>query len=236
MGAVLVEDQNLAVVDVAHILRADDVERAGFRRQDRAAVELAQHQRPDAQRVARADQFLVGQADEGEGTFEHAQAFDEAVDEAVAMRARHQMQDHLGIGGRLHHGTVADQLFAQRDAVGEVAVVADGKAAGIKLGEQRLHVAQDGFAGGRIAHMADRGIAGQAVDDFAPRKGVADQAEAAFGVETLAVEGDDAGGFLAAVLQRVQAERGDRSRVRVAENAEYAALFAQPIGIKIEEG
>src|SRR6202035_3966721 len=57
-----------------------------------------------------------------------------------------------------------------------------------------------------------------------------------FGVETLAVEGDDAGGFLAAVLQRVQAERRNRGRVRVAENAEYAALFAQPIRIKIEEG
>src|SRR4029077_8505933 len=95
---------------------------------------------------------------------------------------------------------------------------------------------QDGLAGGRIAHMADRGIAGQAVDDLAPRKGVADQAEAAFGVEPLAVEGDDAGGFLAAVLQRVQAERRDRGCVGVAENAEYAALLAQPIGIKIEEG
>ena len=174
MGAVLVEHQYLAVVDVAHILRADDVERAGFRRQDWAAVELAQHQRPDAQRIARADQFLVGQADEGEGAFEHAQAFDEAVDESVAMRARHEMQDHLGVGGRLHHGAVANELFAQRDAVGEIAVVADGKAAGVELRKQRLHVAQDGFAGGRIAHMADGGIAGQAVDDLAPRKGVAD--------------------------------------------------------------
>jgi hypothetical protein len=55
-------------------------------------------------------------------------------------------------------------------------------------------------------------------------------------VETLAVEGDDAGRFLATVLQRVQAERRDRRRVRMAENAEHAALFAQPIGIKIEEG
>ena len=37
-------------------LRADDVERAGLGRQDPGAVELAQHQRPDAQRVAHADQ------------------------------------------------------------------------------------------------------------------------------------------------------------------------------------
>ena len=91
-------------------MRADDVERAGLRRQDRAAVELADHQRADAERIARADQLLVGQADEGVGALELAQALDEAVDEAVAARARHQMQDHLGVGGRLHHGAFVHQL------------------------------------------------------------------------------------------------------------------------------
>ena len=135
MGAVLVEDENFAVLDVAHVLGADDVERAGLGGEDRAAVELAEHQRPDAERVAGADQFLVGQPDEGVGAFEHLQAFDEAVDEAVAVRARHQMQDHLGVRGRLHHGAFAHELTAQREPVGEVAVVADGKAAGIELGE-----------------------------------------------------------------------------------------------------
>ena len=74
MRAVFVEHQNLAVLDIAHILRADDVERAGLGGEDRAAVELAEHQRPDAERIAGADQFLVGQADEGVGAFEHAQA------------------------------------------------------------------------------------------------------------------------------------------------------------------
>ena len=91
-------------------LRADDVERAGLRGQDRAAVELADHQRADAERIARADQLLVGEADEGIGAFELAQALDEAVDEAVAPRARDQMQDHLGVGGRLHHRAVVHEL------------------------------------------------------------------------------------------------------------------------------
>ena len=155
LRAVLVEDHHLAVLDVAHILRADDVERAGLRGQDRAAVELADHQRADAERVAGADQLLVGEADEGIGALELAQALDETVDETVAARARDQMQDHLGVGGRLHHGAFVHELFAQRDAVGEVAVVADGEAAAFQFGEQRLHVAQDGFAGGRIADMTD---------------------------------------------------------------------------------
>ena len=103
-----------------------------------------------------------------------------------------------------------------------------------EFGEQRLHVAQDGFAGGRIADMADRGVAGQAVDHLAAGEVVADQAHAALGVEALAVEGDDAGGFLAAMLQRVQAERGDGGGVGMAEDAEHAALLAQPVGIRVE--
>ena len=60
-----------------------------------------------------------------------------------------------------------DKLAAQRQAVGQVAVVADGEAAALELGEQRLDVAQDGLAGGGIAHMADGGGAGQAVDHLA---------------------------------------------------------------------
>ena len=89
LRAILVEDDDFAVLDVAHVSRADDVERAGFRGEDRAAVELAQHQRSDAQRVARADQFLVGETNEGVGAFQLTQAFDEAVDETVAAGARH---------------------------------------------------------------------------------------------------------------------------------------------------
>ena len=198
------------------------------------AVEAADHQRPDAERIAGADQLLVGERDQRIGAFERAQRIDEAVDEAVAARLRDQMQDDLGIGGRLHHGAVADQLAAQREAVGQVAVVADREAAGIELGEQRLHVAQDGLAGGRVAHMADRRHAGQPLDHLAPREGVADQAEPALGMETAAVERDDAGRFLAAMLQGVQAERRDGGRVRMPENAEHAAFLAQPVAVQIE--
>ena len=111
LRAVLVEDHDLAVLDVAHELRADDVERAGLGREDRAAVELADHQRADAERIAGADQLLVGEADEGIGAFDLAQRVDEAVDEAVAPRARDQMQDHLGVGGRLHDRAFVHQLL-----------------------------------------------------------------------------------------------------------------------------
>ena len=112
--------------------------------------------------------------------------------------------------------------------------MADREAAGIELGEQRLDVAQDGVAGGGVAHVADRHGAGQAVDDLAPREGVADEAEAALGVEALAVVADDAGGLLAAVLQGVQAERGDGGGVGVSVDAEHAAFLAQPVAVELE--
>jgi hypothetical protein len=49
----------------------------------------------------------------------------------------------------------------------------------------------------------------------------------AFGVEALAVEGGDAAGFLAAMLQSVDAERGYGGCVRGAEDAEHAAFEAR---------
>ena len=234
MRALVVEHDDFAVLDVAHIFRADDVERAGLRGQDRAAVERAHHQRTDAERVAGADQLLVGEADEGIGAFQCAQPVDEAVDEARFARARDQMQDHLGVGGRLHDRALVHEFAAQRQPVGQIAVMADGEAERIELGEQRLHVAQQGLAGGRIADMADRRHAGQAVDDLALRKVVADQAETPLGMEPVAVEGDDAGGFLAAMLERMQAERGDGGGVGMAENAEDPAFLAEAVGVQVE--
>ena len=60
---------------------------------------------------------------------------------------------------------------------------------------------------------------------------VADEPEPALGVEVVAVVGDDAGGLLAAVLEGVQAERGQRRGVLVAEDAEDPAFLAQAIVI-----
>ena len=63
---------------------------------------------------------------------------------------------------------------------------------------------------------------------------VADQPKPLFRVEALAVERDDARRLLAAMLQGVQTERGDRRGVGMAEDAEHAAFFAQAIGLGIE--
>ena len=231
LGAVLVEDNDLAVFNVAHILRAYDVERAGFRRENRAPVELADHEGPNSQGIACSHQFLVGQTHEGIGTFQLAKAFDEAIDKAVASGARDKMQDHFGICGGLHHGAIVHQVAAQLDAIGEIAVVADSETAGIELGEKRLHIADDRFAGRRITDVSNCGCPGQTIDHFPPGEGVADETEATFGVEPFSIEGNNPGSFLAAVLKRVQAERGDRRGVGMAENSEDPAFLAETVRI-----
>src|SRR3569623_3538437 len=77
--------------------------------------------------------------------------------------------------------------------------------------------------------MADSVVAGQTGDDIAARERIADEAEPAFRVEAVAVEGDDAGCFLTAMLESVKPEGGDRGGVGMAEDAEHAAFFPECI-------
>src|SRR6185437_15232195 len=53
-------------------------------------------------------------------------------------------------------------------------------------------------------------------------------------MKSLAIERNDAGCLLAAMLKRVQAERRDGGGVRMTENAEDATLLAQAVGVGIE--
>ena len=56
---------------------------------------------------------------------------------------------------------------------------------------------------------------------------VADEVHAALGVELPAIVGDDAAGFLSAMLEGVQAERGDGGGVGVPKNTEDPAFLAE---------
>ncbi len=149
--------------------------------------------------------------------------------------ARHEVEDHLRVGGRLADGAVAHELLAQRQAVREIAVVGHREAAAVELGEEGLHVAQHCFAGGGVADVADGGRAGEALDHPLGGEVVAHEPVPALRVEGAPVEGDDAGRFLAPVLQGVQAERRDGGGVRVAEDAEDAALLAKGFGFEVAQ-
>src|SRR5262245_7938580 len=80
--------------------------------------------------------------------------------------------------------------------------------------------------------MSDRDRAGQAIDHLAAGEALAHEAHAALGMEALAIVGNDAGGFLAAMLERVQPERRDRCSVWVTEHAKDATLLTQSVVVE----
>ena len=183
-----------------------------------------------------ADQLLVGQRDERIGALDLGQGLDETVDDLGPARARGEQQHDFRIAGRLADRAAANELAAQRQPVGQIAVMGDREAAGLEFGEQRLDVAQYRLAGRRVAHVADRRAPRQAVDGRGAGEVIADQPLAALRVEPDAVESDDAGGLLAAMLQGMQPERDDRGGVGMIENAEDAAFLAQPVPVRVEAG
>ena len=185
-------------------------------------------------RIAGADQLLVGERDQRIGALDPRKRLDETLDDAWAPRSRGQQQHDLRVRRRLADRALANEFAPQRQAVGQVAVVRDRQAARVEFGEQRLHVAQDGRAGGGVADMADGGRAGQPLDRRGAGEMIADEAEPPLRVEPRAVERYDAGRLLAPVLQGVQPERGDRGGVGMSENAEHPALLVQAVVREID--
>jgi hypothetical protein len=151
----------------------------------------------------------------------------------VAPRAGDEMQHHLGIRGRLIDRAVRDQARRSvrplvRLPLWQMAMPPVSSSANSGCTLRRIVL-----AGGRIARVSDGRLAGQALDHFALGEIVADKAEPALGMKALAVEGDDARRLLSTVLERVQAERGERRRVGMAPDAEHAAFLVQPVGLRI---
>ena len=185
--ALVVDDDDLARLHVAHEFGADDVERAGLAGQHPAAgalgADAAQDQRPHAERVAHAHQRLVGQRDQRIGADHLLQRVDQPVHHGGIEADGDQVDEHLGVGGGLEQAAAAHQGAAQHVGVGQVAVMRDREAAELEIGIERLHVAQDRVAGGGVAVVADRGAAGQRGDHPGVAEIVADQAQAAMGVE-----------------------------------------------------
>jgi hypothetical protein len=195
-------------------------------------VEHAEHQRAHAPRIAHADQLLGGQRHQRISAFDLLQGVDQLFDHRAFVAAGRQMDDDLGIGGRLEDGAFLHQLGAQRIGVGEIAVMGDGDAAARQVREQGLNVAHRRAARRGIAVVADGVIALQVGGVIALlAEDVADQARMTLGDELAVIVGDDTGRLLTAVLQRMQTENGQRAGAGVPENAKNAALLMQRIGL-----
>ena len=61
----------------------------------------------------------------------------------------------------MEDGAAGDQVLAQGDRVGEVAIVSNGHAAAIKVSIERLDIAHAPAAGGGVAGMSNTRITGK---------------------------------------------------------------------------
>ena len=206
------DDHHLAGLDVAQIDGVDQIEGAGFRGEHVAGaaagqLHLAEGQRTESMRVARDEDPVSGQKHQRKRAFQLQQRFAERSGKRPLARPRDQMQNHFGIAGGLENGAVAFQFAAQFSGIGDVAVVRDRDVSFIAGDRKRLGIEQHRIAGGRIAGVADGGFAGQSSQHFR-RENFGHVAHALVAINFAAVAGRDAGAFLPAMLERVEAQVG----------------------------
>ena len=149
-----------------------------------------------------------------------------------------ELDDDFGVGRGLEVGAVALEAGAEVAEVDQVAVVGDGDEALGGVDADGLGVEQRRVAGGGVARVADGHVAGE-LGEHVVGEDFRDQAHALDVGEMLAVGGGDAGRFLAAMLQGVEAEIGLAGGVGMAVDGDDAAFFAELVGssrIQVETG
>ena len=96
----------------------------------------------------------------------------------------------------------------------------------IHIAACRIAVVADGGMAAKLLHL--RGIGSEILADMAKR---------AVRVEGLPIIGDDAGGFLSAMLKRVKPERCENTGLVASENTENTTFFVERIeGINAHPG
>ena len=120
--AARVADQQLAGLELAHRRGADDVERRRLRGHHRRAVEVAQHERPDAVGIAEREQRVLAQDDRRERAADALHRVHGTLGERARV-VRDERADDLGVGGRAEPHALLLQLRTQLVRVREVAVV-----------------------------------------------------------------------------------------------------------------
>ena len=139
------------------------------------------------------------------------------------------MEDDLAVHRGLEDGALGFELLAEQRGVGEVAVVGHSHLAARAIHGERLGVADVGGAGCGVAGVAHGHVADQAMKNV-PLKDLGHQAHALVLAELPAVTGDDAGAFLAAVLEGVEAEVGKFGCVWVSKNPKDATVVFGVVG------
>ena len=161
MQAIIVDPDDLARSNVAHHVGADEVERAGLRRNHPVVSELAKGERSEPKRVAEGDQGAVHESRHRIGALEARHGGGNGFGERRLV-ARDERGDDLRVEPGRERDAVRDQLGSQLLDVHEIAVVPERDGARAAVMDQRLRVRPLVGAGRRVAGVADRDLAGSA--------------------------------------------------------------------------
>ena len=226
----LADRDQLARLDLAHQLGADDVEGAALRGDAPAVAELAERERADAVRVAEGDHGALGHDHRREGAAEaRHDGLDRVLDRPL-LGDREERAHDLRVGGAAEAQALLGQLVEELDRVGQVAVVGERDLAAV-VAPDRLRVLPRAAAGGRVADVADRHVAVERaelllVEDLRDEPGVAERRDVP------ALARGDPGRLLAAVLERVEGEVGELRDLGAGRvHAEDAALVARAVAV-----
>ena len=222
-NAFVANDEHFARPDLANVFGMDEIERAGFRRKNVSVVELAEHERPETERIAHADDLALAHDNKTERTFEPAKNAQWAA--AVLRWLSEKMRNNLAVRGSLENGAFAFQFVAKYRGVDQVTIVRHGDLAAKAIYHEGLRVFQGARSGGGITSMAQRARPFQPLqlfraEDLRDEPHVAMQLEGRSG----AVARDDAGAFLPAMLEREEAVIREHSGVGMAEDRENPAF------------
>src|SRR5258708_6844169 len=143
------------------------------------------------------------------------------------------MHDNFGVAVGLEDGAAMLEAAAPLGGVGEVAIVAQRNFAFVAVDHDGLGVEESFVARSGVARVAD-GETSRKLREDAGLENFFDLAHGAVHVQLFAVAGNNAGGFLSAMLQRVKAEIGEVRRLGMAEDAEDTTLVVKMIVCECE--
>jgi len=189
-------------------------------------AETTDGERPESLRIARGQDLVPRQEDDRVRAAHARERVRQGADDAVRARARHQVEEDLAVRARGEDRALFFQLATQLVRVDEVAVVRESQRALVGVVDDRLGVLEKRLSRRRVADVADGG-APRKPRDASLVEEVVDVPHPLLDEDAAAVPRRDAGGFLPAVLEGVQAEVGQVRGVAVAVDPEHTALFPE---------
>ena len=223
---VIRDGQEFARLDVADVIRTEQVEGAGFAGHAPCFAHAGDRKRAETETIAGDVHGVFADEHEAETAGKLGNGLLDGIPQGVSLGARDFVQEDFGVGRCLEDVAVGFHLGAEFVRVGDVAVVYDRELAPLAAHEDRLRVGERACSRGAVAYVADACETLQFIDIvFAEERrykphGLAD-------ANLVTVGHREAGAFLAAVLQGVKPHGDIPNNVIAIVDADNATFFVQ---------